>query len=516
VTVLAPDWSIRGSSVYAMPYLWQGMRYDGTVGLYRTNTRDVSPTLGGPIEPDYLGLVPDNNDYRWEGDHPTNALDPTGEDYVSVDYNTVSWVIQRQGFFNTDTRNVAIGQVSGDQVQLYPAFGGGTVSLSALNAFVNKYWKDYSDMSRSPEAAQNRLIMSALEKIQKGGTIQNSGATIDGYTKAALEGLDDGKAFMNDGIAKTFGSDAYENEAKYRARDYPQGVVDTSTNCGRLAANAMTLALLELGGEVLAAVEQGATEGQAAAQSLSCFPAGTLVHTTVGLKAIEQVAAGDQVWAYDHRQLCWAEREVVKVYQLLHQGTMATIQVQGVTLRATGGHPFWVVRGKDLAARPKPVRIAAYELGGRLEGRWVLARDLRAGDAVLLRPGEVVALESVRLDEVEERVYNFHVAELQNYAVGECGVLVHNTNDPPGLGNISHPEPISFGQATRAGQQFVGPGATEIAPGIWRSADGLRQFRMTNADVLGQHGNIGPHVHFESLNAAGVVTENLHVPVTFP
>jgi hypothetical protein len=60
-----------------------------------------------------------------------------------------------------------------------------------------------------------------------------------------------------------------------------------------------------------------------------------------------------------------------------------------------------------------------------------LARDLRAGDEVLLRQGEVMSLESVRVDEVVERVYNFHVAELQNYAVGECGVLVHNTNDPP-------------------------------------------------------------------------------------
>jgi hypothetical protein len=54
-----------------------------------------------------------------------------------------------------------------------------------------------------------------------------------------------------------------------------------------------------------------------------------------------------------------------------------------------------------------------------------------AGDEVLLRDGQVVALESVQLDEVEERVYNFHVEELQNYAVGGCGVLVHNTNDPP-------------------------------------------------------------------------------------
>jgi RHS repeat-associated protein len=162
----------------------------------------------------------------------------------------------------------------------------------------------------------------------------------------------------------------------------------------------------------------------------SCFPAGTPVHTADGMKGIEQVVAGDRVWAYDHKQLRWAVREVVEVYQLLHRGTMATVQVKGETLRATGGHPFWVVRGEGLAERPSPVRIAAYEPGGRQEGRWVLARDLRAGDEVLLWGGEVVALEEVRLDEVEEQVYNCHVAELQNYAVGACGALIHNTNDP--------------------------------------------------------------------------------------
>lgn len=170
--------------------------------------------------------------------------------------------------------------------------------------------------------------------------------------------------------------------------------------------------------------------GTATFVAKSCFPAGTPVHTSEGLKAIERVAVGDRVWAYDHKQLCWAEREVVEIYQLLHRGTMATIRVEGETLRATGGHPFWVVRGEGLSERASPVRIKPYELGGRQKGRWVLARDLRAGDEVLLRHGELVALESVRLDEVEETVYNFHVVELQNYAVGECGVLVHNTNDP--------------------------------------------------------------------------------------
>jgi hypothetical protein len=141
---------------------------------------------------------------------------------------------------------------------------------------------------------------------------------------------------------------------------------------------------------------------------------------------------GDLVWAYDHGQLRWVEREVVKVFRPGHRGRMATLRVQGETIRATGGHPFWVVRGEGLADRPKPGEILACVAGGLLPGRWVLARDLRAGDEVLLQHGEIVALESVRVDVVEEQVYNFHVAELQNYAVGACGVLVHNINTGEG------------------------------------------------------------------------------------
>jgi Pretoxin HINT domain len=110
---------------------------------------------------------------------------------------------------------------------------------------------------------------------------------------------------------------------------------------------------------------------------------------------------------------------------------MATLRVNGETVRATGGHPFWVVDGEGLAERRLPERISAYEVGGRQPGRWVLAIDLRAGDKILRRDGEVSALESVEVDEVEERVYNFRVFELQNYAVGSCGILVHNTNDAP-------------------------------------------------------------------------------------
>jgi RHS repeat-associated protein len=183
-------------------------------------------------------------------------------------------------------------------------------------------------------------------------------------------------------------------------------------------------------GRSAAAADAAAADSAATPRLRSCFPGGTPVHTPSGMKAIEQITAGELVWAFDHKQLRWVAREVTEVYQLLHQGRMATIQVQGETIRATGGHPFWVVRGENLKDRPLPVRILAYEQGSLLEGRWVLACDLRSGDEVLLLSEKIVKLDSVRLDKVEETVYNFTVEELENYAVGECGVLVHNTNDP--------------------------------------------------------------------------------------
>ncbi len=249
------------------------------------------------------------------------------------------------------------------------------------------------------------------------------------------------------------------------------------------------------------------------------------MHTSDGKEAIERIAVGDRVWSYDHWQLRWVERRVVEVYRHQNQGAMATIQVKGEAIRATGGHPFWVVDGEGLAERRLPERIGAYEVGGRQPGRWVLAIDLRAGDKILRRDGEVSALDSVEVDETEETVYNFRVLELQNYAVGACGILVHNTNQgvpsaassnaAKGFGNIGSHGPVSPDVALRGAEKFLGPGYKEIEPGVFRSADGLRQFRMTTRDLLPTHGNIGPHVHFEIPNpSGGPPLENLHLPIT--
>jgi hypothetical protein len=65
--------------------------------------------------------------------------------------------------------------------------------------------------------------------------------------------------------------------------------------------------------------------------------------------------------------------------------------------------------------------------------------------------------------------------------------------------------------ALKHGIKWLGVGYKEIAPGVFRSADGLRQFRTTAADLLEFHRKVGPHVHIEALDKFGKVIENLHL-----
>ena len=59
-------------------------------------------------------------------------------------------------------------------------------------------------------------------------------------------------------------------------------------------------------------------------------------------------------------------------------------------------------------------------------------------------------------------------------------------------------------------EKWLGKGYKEVASGVFRSADGRRQFRMTDSDLLDL--KQGPHVHFESIAEDGrTIIENSHV-----
>ena len=74
-------------------------------------------------------------------------------------------------------------------------------------------------------------------------------------------------------------------------------------------------------------------------------------------------------------------------------------------------------------------------------------------------------------------------------------------------------------QALDMADDFLGKGYKEIAPGVFRSKDGLRQVRMTEADILGSHAG-GAHMNFEvgklapMPNRSGMtfeVEKNIHI-----
>jgi hypothetical protein len=83
-----------------------------------------------------------------------------------------------------------------------------------------------------------------------------------------------------------------------------------------------------------------------------------------------------------------------------------------------------------------------------------------------------------------------------------------------GFGNIGGGATTAENALGQA-QKWLGPGYKEIAPGVYRSADNTRQFRMTVSDLTDL--KQGPHVHFEAIGPDGrTIIENSHVGITNP
>jgi RHS repeat-associated protein len=77
---LNADWTEQlGAPLVAWQHLFQGLKFSEATGLGYVRNRDYSPTLGRFIELDPIGFdAGDNNWYRFVGNGPVGAVDPTG------------------------------------------------------------------------------------------------------------------------------------------------------------------------------------------------------------------------------------------------------------------------------------------------------------------------------------------------------------------------------------------------------------------------------------------------------
>jgi RHS repeat-associated protein len=171
--------------------------------------------------------------------------------------------------------------------------------------------------------------------------------------------------------------------------------------------------------------------------SPSCFVAGTPVATEAGLRLIEVVREGENVWSYDFKKGEWFLKPVLSTMRRDFEGTIVSLGVGSETIRSTHDHPFWVLEGTGLAERESPRHVAAGEAGSIKQGRWVDAGDLKVGDVLMLRGGSLETIGHVSSQVESVEVFNLGVAELSNYCVGENELLVHNR---PGPGGGSSPK----------------------------------------------------------------------------
>jgi hypothetical protein len=161
-----------------------------------------------------------------------------------------------------------------------------------------------------------------------------------------------------------------------------------------------------------------------------CFVEGTAVLTASGAVAIEAIALGDLVWAYDDTTEDIALKEVVTLFRN-ETYELATVRTSdGQEIISTTGHKYYT-----------------------LNRDWVPAVELRAGDKLINVNGDVVIVEWVQHEIFENAiaVYNLEVYDYHTYFVAQNTnaptqefVLVHNRGncDSPFDDNLPSREKI--------------------------------------------------------------------------
>lgn len=165
------------------------------------------------------------------------------------------------------------------------------------------------------------------------------------------------------------------------------------------------------------------------------FARDTLVATPEGPRAIGEMEPGEFVLAYQFEPGNWLPRRVVERHDSLYNGPLLTITTDRGPVRTTMYHPFWVLRGHELANRSTPRELDEREDQGlSLDGRWVNSHELLAGDVLIGhdgRPRRVLRIEQESSELFP--VSNLTVEDDHTFAVGPDALLVHNTG---GCGDV--------------------------------------------------------------------------------
>ncbi|MEV4847949.1 polymorphic toxin-type HINT domain-containing protein [Micromonospora matsumotoense] len=218
-------------------------------------------------------------------------------------------------------------------------------------------------------------------------------------------------------------------------------------------------------------------------------------------KPISDVRVGDKVLATDPETGETSARPVTHTW--IHEDGLRELKVGGATVATTEDHPFWVASEK----------------------RWLGAGKIKRGQKLSSTGGREVATEGVVVAPVRlDHSYNLTVGEVHTYYVlaGNTPALVHNSGPckpalvSSGVSSLRDGAHMSTDDALDTAIEFVGPGYKDMGGGRFLSRDGLRQVRMTDADLA--HPRQNPHMNFETYGnpsgpgvRSGGPVSNIHI-----
>ena len=134
----------------------------------------------------------------------------------------------------------------------------------------------------------------------------------------------------------------------------------------------------------------------------ACFTGTTVVATATGPRPIQEIREGDMVWAREDKTGEIALKAVTKVFRHV-ASALRVLDLGLLRVETTDEHPFWVEdRG------------------------WINAGEVRIGDRLRTRRGELVPVLATAREERVTPVYNIEVDGFHTFFVTEESILVHN------------------------------------------------------------------------------------------
>nr|WP_184286692.1 RHS repeat-associated core domain-containing protein [Nocardiopsis algeriensis] len=514
---------------------------DESTGLTQLGARAYDASLGRFISVDPVMDVTDHQQmhgYTYANNNPVSFSDPDGlflgkiGDIVGrvmkVALNLMARVGQRYGV--DMTQNPQWRSMMGLANRL--SFQGGSGGSSG-STYQSQQSQAYLDAKREQEEAKQKLIKAASGLAQLVADELGITAGLECFTTGNLAAC--GETALNVALMFVGGLPA-KIAAKYGLR------WGKAAELGRK--------ITELGGELVSGVRDLLKANKKVnnlGRKCNSFMPGTRVVMADGsTKPIEDVEIGDSVLATNPETGEQTARTVLAT--IIGSGSKHLVEIMvdptterdapegengqtdsgsedqieqsgipgpvaaGDVIVATDEHPFWVP-----------------ELGA-----WLYAIDLSPGTWLQTSAGTWVQVNAVRSWTQSATVHNLTVQGVHTYhaAAGPLDVLSHNsggescsitnaviseTKDARGKGSIVGNVPVTADQALDAGIEFLGSGYREMGEGrgVFRSADGLRQFRIDPDSLDGGHWPDFPHVHFQMFDSPGDKKNsvNNHVPL---